>query len=62
MRRKKNQIWCELELELDGCRNPKLHNSISQEELLRLKFMEVLDADGYFPPGKRCPRVYIRPR
>ena len=63
MRLKKWQVWSENNLELDGCRNPKLCDSISQEELLRLKFMGVLDVDGYFPKyRKRCPETYIRPR
>ena len=63
MRLKKWQVWCENNLELNGCRNPKLWNSISQEELLRLKFMDVLDVDGLFSDyRKRCPVTYIRVR
>ena len=66
---KKRRVWRELDLEVNGLRTVQLHDSISEEELRRLRALHIVDVDGFIidgdsmhlPHDKGYWDTYIRP-
>ena len=54
-------IWNEDVLEETGHKCIKFHDSISQEEFLRLCVMEIIDREGFMTKMFPLRKVFIRP-